>query len=98
MSVHLLSDGRFDSRLPERSQTPAAERLDEAHHAHVAEAKEEEKQERHCAPHVHARGVEDRQQEVDRKAQLQQWQQSALTFVLLALPGFVVGFFYLVFG
>src|SRR6267142_4033456 len=57
----LSPDGRFDFRLPEPCQTSSAQRLDEAHHAHVAKTKEEEKQERHRAPHVHAPRVEDRQ-------------------------------------
>src|SRR6266508_5811245 len=95
---YLFSDGGFRHRLPKRRQASATERLDETHHAHVAKAEKEEEQERHRTPHAHTRGVKDGEEEINREAQLQQWQQSAFTFVLFALPSFVMGFFYLVFG
>ena len=55
----------------QRSQLAGACGLQETHHAHVAKAKKEERQERDRAPHLQTSGVEDCQKEVDRKAQLE---------------------------
>src|SRR6185436_9524852 len=91
-----LTDSRPTS--PERKQPAAAKCLHQTHHAHVPIAEKEKKQKRNRPPHVHAQRIGNRQQKVNRKAQLQQRQPAMLALVLFPLPGFVASFFDAVLG
>ena len=57
---------------PEREKALAAGGLENAHQAHVTEAKEKQEKKWDCAPHAHAYSVNYRQQKIDRETQLKQ--------------------------
>src|SRR3954467_3373987 len=64
--------------------------LQQTHHAHVAVAEAEEREERNGAPHPHARGVENGEQEVYGERKLEGGEPAARAAVLLPLPRLIL--------